>query len=270
MTPLAVDHERPRLGRKVPFLRPLVEAAVGVVVLEDLDVDEADVGSGKLLTHAVDDVHGGAADPARAELRRREGDDERRAVLERLLDRVLQELDVGRRRGRDVLREPVLDGRVVRGDGVLAHRRDGRLGCHLDLADPLDVGALRLDEDRVLARVGEVEIGDVHGGRVEVACLRRHADRNELRGGLAVRHGRQAAGRHPNASRLGLDERACGVHEEERQAVLPDRVVGGAEDQGAVLRRVFLEQGLDGAVRGGPSGLACGTGLRLGGRLGRG
>src|SRR3954463_11381215 len=73
---VAADEEHPRLALQPPSAHPAVVAARRVVVLVHLDVDEADAGGRELLPHVRDDVDDRAARPARAELRRRERDDE--------------------------------------------------------------------------------------------------------------------------------------------------------------------------------------------------
>ena len=80
---VAADEEHPRLGGQLPLLHPAVRLR-RLVVLVDLDVDEPHRARPEPLAHVVDDVHDGAAGAARAELRRGEGEHERRAIGERV------------------------------------------------------------------------------------------------------------------------------------------------------------------------------------------
>src|SRR5207253_1653985 len=75
--PVRPDQKRPRLGRKVPLLEPAVVAERDVVVLVDLDVDEADAAALEARAHDIDDVDDRPARAAGAELRRREHEHER-------------------------------------------------------------------------------------------------------------------------------------------------------------------------------------------------
>src|SRR5256714_8698159 len=88
---VGADEERPRLRREPPLAHEGVQPQRGVVPPVDLDVDEPDIRAAQATTHGVDDVDDGAAGPAGAELRRREGDDERLPGGERARDRVAQE-----------------------------------------------------------------------------------------------------------------------------------------------------------------------------------
>src|SRR5207249_1133917 len=73
---VGADQEDPRLRRQVPLSHLLVPPERRVVVLVDLDVDEADPACAEAPAHGLHDVDDGPARPARAELRRREDDDE--------------------------------------------------------------------------------------------------------------------------------------------------------------------------------------------------
>ena len=116
VTDLAVgaDDEDPRLGGQLPLRHPLVHALGGIVVLVDLDVDEADARVGVVAAHRADDVHGRPAGAARAVLRRREGDDERRAVGQRVGDRAAVELPIRHLRRRQLVERRRGEGRRLR------------------------------------------------------------------------------------------------------------------------------------------------------------
>ena len=126
---VGTDDEDPRLGGQVPLLHPLVHALGGIVVLVDLDVDEADARVGVLAAHRTDDVDGRAAGAARAVLRRRERDDERRVVGQRVGDRAAIELPIGHLRRRQLVERR-------RGETSASSTRARRRRCRAPRSSP--------------------------------------------------------------------------------------------------------------------------------------
>ena len=198
---------------------PAVEALRRVVVLVHLDVDEAHVAVIEATGRLLDDVHDGAARPARAELRGRERHDERRAGAERLGDRVLEERLV-RRRARRQLGDVAAgrrECRRVRRRCRVAHVRLGVVLDHDDVAERLDLPAsVRLREQPVLPGPGEVDVGDVDVGRVGLGAAG-HADALELRGRLEEGLRLEPSG-HPDPCLREHGHTPLGVDDEERDA----------------------------------------------------
>jgi hypothetical protein len=79
----------------VPLSGELVEAEAGVVVLVGLDVDEADIASGKPKADGVNDVDDWAAGSVRTEGGGGEDEDEGNVGFEAVGDGVAQQFAVG-------------------------------------------------------------------------------------------------------------------------------------------------------------------------------
>src|SRR5205814_4591687 len=127
---------------------PPVVAERRPVLLEDLDVNEADAAGGELATHVVDDVDDRPTGSARAEARGREGDDKRLVGGQRGSDRVTKQVAIWRYAGGQ-LRDRAM-GAGERGCGrsrrLCAHR--DRIGARLDVecSERLDLRAGRLGD----------------------------------------------------------------------------------------------------------------------------
>src|SRR5204862_6829827 len=87
---VSTHEERPRFGAQTPLPHPAIVAERRAVPLVDLDVDEAHARA-ESAPDGFDDVDDRTAGAARAETRRREGDDERRVRRERSCDRVAEQ-----------------------------------------------------------------------------------------------------------------------------------------------------------------------------------
>ena len=109
----------------MPLPHPAVVPVGGIVVRIHLDVDEANVHARQLSLHVRDHVDDRSAGSARAELRRREGDDERLMRRERGRDRGRVERAVRVRRRRQ-WRKPSICGRERRSSRSRSARSEGR------------------------------------------------------------------------------------------------------------------------------------------------